>query len=91
MQKSNPFAQNIYKCQSEHQTPLKTFKSFQTDKVDALFKQPAFVLPTIQSKPNSSSSSEIDQKSNGFLKRSESKQKVFSPVVLDQKSNGILG
>jgi len=36
-----------FKCQSENQTPLKTFKTFPNDKV---FNKPAFVLPNIQSK-----------------------------------------
>jgi hypothetical protein len=39
--------QPIYKCQSEHQTPIKSFKSFQGDKIEAQAKQPGFVLPSV--------------------------------------------
>ena len=66
----------IYKCQSEHQTPLKSFRSFQGDKMDVQGKP--LVLPSVHSKTDSGNSSDSG-KNNQVLPRSESKMKVFAP------------
>jgi hypothetical protein len=58
--------------------------------MDVLAKQPALVLPSVQSNQDSADSSDCG-KNNQVLPRSDSKMKVFSPVLIDQKSNGIVG
>lgn len=80
----------FYKCQSEHQTPLKSFKSFQGDKLDVQAKLPGLVLPSVKSNHDSAESSDSG-KNNQVLPRLESKIKVFQPLKVDQKSNGIVG